>query len=236
VITTVTNEQREKELVKRDEARKLRETKKLEDAEKRKTVSSVNGNSSNAYVDQELVGEWSTKTVAVITKCAKISANDDKVVIFSLYPEYIAHIGKALAVNNLGFVDTLARTKRMTFGKAIDMWKGDETKTALLLHVHAAAAGLTLVEANHMIVCEPLINPAQYSQAISRIHRIGQTKTCYVHNLFVKDSIEEKIHKESERIAYDDNLSASLARNSVEYGETLLERVFANGTAIEESR
>ena len=48
--------------------------------------------------------------------------------------------------------------------------------TVLLLPVHSGANGLNLIEATHVLLAEPILNPAQELQAIGRVHRIGQTR------------------------------------------------------------
>ena len=52
--------------------------------------------------------------------------------------------------------------------------------------ISQGANGLNLVEASHVILTEPLLNPAQELQAIGRVHRIGQKKQTFVHRLILK--------------------------------------------------
>lgn len=55
----------------------------------------------------------------------------------------------------------------------------------LLLLIQHGANGLNLLEAQHVILVEPLLNPGTEAQAISRVHRVGQEKKTFVHRFFV---------------------------------------------------
>lgn len=55
----------------------------------------------------------------------------------------------------------------------------------LLLLIQHGANGLNLLEAQHVVLVEPLLNPAAEAQAISRVHRIGQENKTLVHRFIV---------------------------------------------------
>ena len=55
----------------------------------------------------------------------------------------------------------------------------------LLLLIQHGANGLNLLEAQHVVLVEPLLNPAAEAQAISRVHRIGQQNRTLVHRFIV---------------------------------------------------
>jgi SNF2 family DNA or RNA helicase len=49
------------------------------------------------------------------------------------------------------------------------------------------------VAANHVIHVDNWFSPAVEDQATDRVHRIGQTRTVYVHKILVQNTLEEKI-------------------------------------------
>ncbi|MCR4314366.1 MAG: DEAD/DEAH box helicase [Candidatus Uhrbacteria bacterium] len=62
-----------------------------------------------------------------------------------------------------------------------------------LLSLRAAGTGLTLTEADTVILYDPWWNPMVERQAMDRAHRIGQTKTVNVHKLATRGTIEERV-------------------------------------------
>ncbi|MHC5018946.1 MAG: DEAD/DEAH box helicase [Planctomycetota bacterium] len=62
-----------------------------------------------------------------------------------------------------------------------------------LLSLKAGGTGLNLTRANHVFHYDQWWNPAVEDQATDRAHRIGQTRTVYVHRLVSIGTLEEKI-------------------------------------------
>lgn len=68
----------------------------------------------------------------------------------------------------------------------------DNPGTKILIATPGAAKeGLTMTVANHVIFYDRGFSLDDYLQAQDRIHRISQEKICYVHNLILKNSIDE---------------------------------------------
>ncbi len=82
----------------------------------------------------------------------------------------------------------------------------DSHLDAMLVSTKAGGQGLTLTGADTCIVYDPSWNPAEDSQAVDRVYRIGQTKEVTVFRLITAGTVEEKryekqIHKDGIRRA-----------------------------------
>ena len=75
----------------------------------------------------------------------------------------------------------------------------------------AAKEGLTLTCANHVIYYDRGFSLDDYLQSQDRIHRISQSKTCYIYNLIMKDSIDEWI----DILLNAKRLAAQLGQNDI---------------------
>lgn len=58
---------------------------------------------------------------------------------------------------------------------------------------------LDLTVANHAFLVEPQWNPMLEEQAMSRVHRLGQTKAVHLVRFIVKNTWEEKVVTSQER-------------------------------------
>merc|ERR1712032_576482 len=105
--------------------------------------------------------------------------------------------GAALDENNIPYASlhNSGATTQGNFKRNLQKFKNREDVKVLLMPISRGANGLNLVEASHVLLMEPLLNPAQELQAIGRVHRIGQSKATCVHRFLVKQTIEERIHQ-----------------------------------------
>ena len=133
--------------------------------------------------------DFSTKIKGVVNLLLELEQKEPtmKAVVFSQWNEFLTMLEHALTVSDISFV-------RMRTGN-LRIFRNDPSIKCLLLPVKKGNKGLTLTEANHVIMVEPLVNPAVDLQAISRVHRISQSKDVHVHRFLIKDTIEEKIYK-----------------------------------------
>ncbi|TPX61825.1 hypothetical protein PhCBS80983_g00795 [Powellomyces hirtus] len=89
-----------------------------------------------------------------------------------------------------------------------------------LLSSKAGGCGINLIGANRLVLFDPDWNPANDAQALARVWRDGQKKTCFIYRFIATGSIEEKIFQ---RQAHKQSLSSCVvdAEEDVERHFTL---------------
>ncbi|RWS11570.1 E3 ubiquitin-protein ligase SHPRH-like isoform X5 [Dinothrombium tinctorium] len=140
----------------------------------------------------EVIGSLSTKIEALVRTIIRIIKDEpeSKCLVFSTWQDVISLISRALKDNR---IEHTFYTTSKRFPSDIDRFKNESDIKVMLLPISMGGKGLNLIEANHILLVEPLLNPANEVQAVGRIHRIGQTKKTTVHRFIVKNTIEEKI-------------------------------------------
>lgn len=131
------------------------------------------------------------------------TSTTDKVVLISNYTQTLDIFDKMCRMNRWGnfrLDGTMAIPKRQ---KMVDQFNDPEGKEFIfLLSSKAGGCGINLIGANRLVLFDPDWNPASDQQALARVWRDGQKKTCFVYRFIATGSIEEKIlqrqsHKQS---------------------------------------
>lgn len=74
-----------------------------------------------------------------------------------------------------------------------------DAPSCFILSLKAGGAGLNLTKATHVIHFDRWWNPAVEAQATDRAHRIGQTRTVFVHAFITEGTLEEHVDEILER-------------------------------------
>lgn len=140
--------------------------------------------SNPKLVDEEC--EASAKEPLLDELIQKILANGEKCIVWSNFIENIDYFTKKY--QDLGAVKIHGKMNMDARNRSVQKFHDDDIRI-LFATPASAKEGLTLTMANHVIFYDRGFSLDDYLQAQDRIHRISQKKTCYVHNIIIKDSI-----------------------------------------------
>lgn len=153
-----------------------------------KRLLRLNQVASNPRLIDEDYNKQSGKEIELDKLLKTIIDNDEKCIVWSCFIENIEYFNKKYSRFNPAKIHgSLPIEER---NKAIDHFKNDSSCKILFATPQAAKEGLTLTVANHVIFYDRGFNLDDYLQAQDRIHRISQTKTCYVYNMMLEGSID----------------------------------------------
>ncbi|KNE64752.1 hypothetical protein AMAG_10102 [Allomyces macrogynus ATCC 38327] len=144
----------------------------------------------------------------------------DKIVLISNYTQTLdvmEQLCQSRAWGSLRLDGTMTVKKRQ---KLVDQFNDPNgSEFVFLLSSKAGGCGLNLIGANRLILFDPDWNPASDMQALARVWRDGQQKTCFIYRFIATGTIEEKIFQ---RQCHKQMLS-----NCVVDAETDVERHFS---------
>ncbi|KAI9104828.1 P-loop containing nucleoside triphosphate hydrolase protein [Phlyctochytrium arcticum] len=127
----------------------------------------------------------------------------DKIVLISNYTQTLdlfVRMCQARKWGHLRLDGTMTIQKRQ---KLVDRFNDPVSPEFIfLLSSKAGGCGINLIGANRLVLFDPDWNPANDAQALARVWRDGQKKTCFIYRFIATGSIEEKIfqrqaHKQS---------------------------------------
>ncbi|KAJ7044998.1 DNA repair protein RAD5 [Mycena alexandri] len=138
----------------------------------------------------------STKLDALIQNLRKLREQDPcfRAVVFSQFTSFLDLIQIVLKrerFEQYRFDGSMDVKKRAA---ALEEFKAPTRKPkVLVVSLKAGGVGLNLTTANHVFMMDCWWNAATESQAIDRVHRIGQEKTVYVKHFIIANTIEGQI-------------------------------------------
>ena len=150
-----------------------------------------------------------------------INNNPKKTVIFSTIVEVVDHIYDDLNKNDIKAVKITGSVKnRMDI---INQFREDDTVDVLVATSQTMGTGVTLVEANQMMVFCPPYRKVDFDQACDRIYRIGQTHPVNIYNVIGSTSSKDITTRMTDILDWSDQMVSSVLDNIVNE-EALIEK------------
>lgn len=124
-----------------------------------------------------------------------VLAQGRKALVFSQFTSMLNLISKELRARGIEHIRLDGNTKDRA--SVVQEFQNSDIPL-FLISLKAGGVGLNLTEADHVFIYDPWWNDAVEEQAISRAHRIGQSKTVVAKRYVTLESIEEKMMKMKE--------------------------------------
>lgn len=157
----------------------------------------------------------------------RIMGQNEKCIVWSYFTDNVDWLHKQLS--HLGTCKLHGKIAIEKRNRTIDDFLSDSSIKVLIATPGAAKEGLTLTVANHVIFYDRGFSPDDYLQAQDRIHRISQTKTCYVYNLIMRDSIDEWV----DSLLYSKGVAAKLGQGDISLREYQVQMSYDFGTILQ---
>jgi SNF2 family DNA or RNA helicase len=148
------------------------------------------------------VDKYGSKLAEIVKTLKHIKSLGEKAIMFVQWTDLMRSVrailsnGGVKAVAITGNTNTRnAAMRRMQTGDA----------DVLLMSLETSTSGLNLIEANHVLFAHALVGgspttqAARVSQAVARVHRMGQTKPVTVHWFITRDTDEEALYNSNHR-------------------------------------
>ena len=150
-------------------------------------------------------GQYGVKVDRLVGDVLDMIDAGERGIVFSQWEDMLDVVATALSKNEVTYIRPRSGRR---FGDDIKRYKGGDYPV-LLMNVKNGAEGLTIVEANHVYMLEPLLNSGLDVQAISRVSRIGQQQKTFVHRYVVDGTVEvniDKIRMERQANHFEDDI------------------------------
>ncbi|KAL8695514.1 MAG: hypothetical protein Q9218_000092 [Villophora microphyllina] len=141
-------------------------------------------------IDMDIKQSFGTKIDSIARHIIWLREHDpgSKSIVFSQFRDFLSILSSAFTSFKIGHASIDQRN-------GVQKFKNDAGIECLLMHARGNSSGLTLVNATHVFLCEPLINTAIELQAVARVHRIGQHLPTTVVLYVVENSVEKSIYE-----------------------------------------
>lgn len=145
---------------------------------------------SPRLIDPDAEDASSAKLDVLLEHVRELRAEGHRALVFSQFTSYLELAAERLQSAGIAYEYLDGSTRRRD--DVIAAFRSGDAPV-FLISLKAGGFGLTLTEADYVLLLDPWWNPAAEAQAIDRTHRIGQTQPVIVYRLIAAGTIEEKV-------------------------------------------
>ncbi len=124
---------------------------------------------------------------------AQLARNVGKVVFFAKHIDVMDTAEAAFAKAGIGYTSIRGDQSKAAREKAIDRFWNDESVSVIVCSVTAAGVGINLQIASDVVLSELSWTDAEQTQAIDRVHRIGQDQPVTAWRIIAAQTIDGRI-------------------------------------------
>jgi SWI/SNF-related matrix-associated actin-dependent regulator 1 of chromatin subfamily A len=177
------------------------------DAEARKSVAKLKKrleeeSVKDSNMSKYLIGEAFHELAEIKIKCKTfketltrlIQKNEKPIVLFCVHLSILEMLMQLCQDLNCKHAEISGAVSMKKRDAIVTQFQSNEIDV-LCCTIAAAGVGLTLTKSHHVIIAESDWVPGNLSQAIDRVHRIGQEKEVHIDRIVFSDSLDEWILK-----------------------------------------
>ena len=149
------------------------------------------GTTENVFSMMRRIGQ--AKAVLAADYAAQLARNVGKVVFFAKHVDVMDAAEQTFAQRGIGYTSIRGDQTPRARAKAIDGFLTDPDVAVVVCSLSAAGVGLNLQVASNVVLAELSWTDAEQTQAIDRVHRIGQDQPVVAWRIIAAQTIDARI-------------------------------------------
>jgi hypothetical protein len=149
------------------------------------------GDGENVFTMMRRIGTAKAELAADYT--AQLSRNAGKVVFFAKHLDVMDAASAVFTKRGIGWTEIRGEQSRQARTKAIDAFVSDPDVHVIVCSLTAAGVGINLQVSSNVVLAELSWTAAEQTQAIDRVHRIGQDQPVTAWRIIAAQTIDARV-------------------------------------------